>query len=131
MSVTFLFDSAVTAIEVAFQLRGIHDGCNSVEFDLEFEELDISAIKFVVDSLEGDFCPEKTFCFCKSILMNPTIEASKITATCGTKIKFSPNISDELTFEALTNEQLQAAFATTRSGKSIMISLIVESWLNE
>lgn len=122
MSVTFLFDSAVTAIEVAFQLRGIHDGCNSVEFDLEFEELDISAIKFVVDSLGGDFCPERTFCFCKSRSMYQTIDVSKITTACGTKIQFNPNIPEEVKKAIITNEQIyQAVFARSGSGKSLLI----------
>jgi hypothetical protein len=58
----FLFDSARTAEEVAFQLRGNYDGCNGVEF----EKFDVSGIKFVVDSLEGNFCFERTFCYCES-----------------------------------------------------------------
>lgn len=124
MSVTFLFDSTVIASEVAFQMQGKYDGCNSVTFDSEFEDLDLSGIKFVVDSLGGDFCLLRTFCFYKSRAMDQIIDDSKITTTCGTKIEFNPDISKEIVFKGMTNEQIHLAkFATNGYGKSTLTLL--------
>lgn len=72
MSITFLFDSAITAEEVAFQLRGDWDGCNCVELAVQdLDDIDLAAVKCAVDLVGGQYCLEWAFCpYLSSKLLN-------------------------------------------------------------
>ncbi len=49
-----LFDSNNAAQEIAYQLQGIWDNCNAVEF----KNLDYAALTFVADSVKAEWCAE-------------------------------------------------------------------------